>query len=233
MIRRPVVLLVVALVATASEAWGQEHLVSAKARVDFSNGDPAQVTITYVVRPAPGTDAVPLAGLLFGGVELRSVRVRVAGSTAPIVLDRTDAGRVTGSIPLLGSALGEMAISLVVSYEVMGASSEAEGVLDARVPILAVTWPPAEALPGTFTAEVLLPGGLTVFESFPADLREAGEAGDVVRYVTELPVLPSLLSIRAAEGGRLLTTTTLMDVAVLILLGSVALMGWAYLRRGV
>jgi hypothetical protein len=209
-----------------SAASGQEHLVSARARVDFAEGDRAHVAITYVVQATPESREVPLAGLLFGDAEISSVQVSIAGTESPVPITHRPGERMRASIPLGITALDEGPISFVLRYEVSGAAPSA-GVRELRVPVLAVMWPPAEALPGIFRAELLLAPGLTVLGSFPADLREA-EAGG--RYVTELPVLPALLSLRVTDGGGRLRVTTILNTAVLVLLGVVLVGGWRYLK---
>ena len=219
--------------------------MSARALADFTGGDRVQVAITYVVQATPQSREVPLAGLLFGGVDLSSVQASIAGTEAPVEITRSPGGRMRASIPLGTAAGGEDPVSFVLSYEVSEATAPSPGVRELRVPVLAVMWPPAEAVPGIFSAEVLLPSELSVLSAFPADFREvgggrgsvgAGERDGVDRgrtYVTELPVLPSLLSLRVTEGGRRLGITTILDAAVLALLGAVLLGGWRYLRRTV
>jgi hypothetical protein len=169
---------------------------------------------------------VPLAGLLFGDAEISSVQVSIAGTESPVPITHRPGERMRASVPLGITALDEGPISFVLRYEVSGAAPSA-GVRELRVPVLAVMWPPAEALPGIFRAELLLAPGLTVLGSFPADLREA-EAGG--RYVTELPVLPALLSLRVTDGGGRLRVITILNTAVLVLLGVVLVGGWRYLK---
>jgi hypothetical protein len=210
-----------------SAASGQEHLVSARARVDFTEGDRARVAITYVVQATPESREVPLAGLLFGDVEISSVQVSIAGVESPVPITHQPGERLRASIPLGTTALDGGPVSFVLRYEVSGAAPFA-GVRELRVPVLAVMWPPAEALPGIFRAELLLPPGLTVLGSFPSDLRQAEVGGP---YVTELPVLPALLSLRVTDGERRLRVTAILNAAVLVLLGVVLVGGWRYLRR--
>ena len=230
-LRRIGLVMVLCFSGGASESSGQEHLVSARARADFTRGDRVQVAITYVVRVTPESREVPLAGLLFG-VDVSTVQVSIAGTDAPIEVTFSPGGRMSGSVPLGASAVDDGPVSFVLRYEVSEGAAATSGPRELRAPILAVMWPPAEAVPGIFSAEVLLPPELTVLGSFPADFREAEDVGEAGGrgYVAELPVLPALLSLRVTEGGGRLGITTLLDVAVLVLLGAVVVGGWRYLR---
>ena len=230
-LRRIVLLTGLALWGGVSESSGQEHLVSARARADFTDGDRVQVAITYVVRTTPGSRDVPLAGLLFG-VDLSSVQASVAGTDIPIPIASSPDGRITGSVPLGAAAADEGPVSFVLRYEVSEVAPASPDLRELRAPVLAVMWPPVEAVPGVFSAEVFLPSELTVLASFPADFREAQDAGEAGgrRYVADLPVLPALLSLRVTEGGGRLGITALLDFAVLVLLGAVVVGGWRYLR---
>ena len=230
-LRRIAFLTVLGFSVGVSESSGQEHLVSARARADFTEEDRAHVAITYVVRVTPESRAVPLAGLLFG-VNVSSVQVSIAGTDAPLDITFSPGGRIGGSVPFGPAAVEDGLVSFVLRYEVSEAAAASSGLRELRAPIVAVMWAPAEAAPGVFSAEVLLPPELTVLGSFPADFREADDvsAAGGRRYVAELSVLPALLSLRVTEGGGRLAITTILNAAVLILLGAVAVGGWRYLR---
>ena len=221
------------LLVSAPSLSSQEHLVDARASLDWAGADVVRVSIRYRVQPVDGLSEVPLAGLLFGGSELSGVRVVVADLARTIELSRSPGGRVTGSIPLSRFPATDEPISLELLYDVIQAGSHADGVWRWRIPILAVMWPPLFARPTTFTLEALIPAEYSLLESFPTNLRDAGEDGARRRYVTEAPVVPALVSLRVAEGKGRMTAAGFLNVAVPILLfGSMSILGWRYLKEG-
>jgi hypothetical protein len=233
-VRAHIILVLLGLLSPGLSLSGQEqHLVDAQARLDWTGNDIVRVSIRYRVEPGDGPLEIPLAGLLFGGAKLSEVRTVLAGSTRAIDLSHSPGGRVTGSIPLSQVPRADEPISLELLYDVAQAGS-ASGGSDRvwRIPILAVTWPPVEARPETFTLEALIPTEYTLLESFPTGLRYGGENGRRTRYVTTVPVVPALVSLRVTEGERRMTVTGLLNVAVPILLfGGMSILGWRYLKK--
>ncbi len=139
--------------------------------------------------------------------------------------------RVVGevAIPLIRAAGRPFTFELV--YQVEGAK-EGDGKLALyRIPILAVAWPPEEALPETFTVVVEVSDTLTVYESFPSGLREVETALGVPRYRLSLPVIPALVSLRTSRGPPPAgTLPRFLDLFVLLLLAGVGALGWRRLR---
>jgi hypothetical protein len=116
-------------------------------------------------------------------------------------LDVDPSGMLVGTVPLPAPARPDDVVVLRLRYRVVREGT-ATGAGPVRVPMLAVPWPPAEALPGTFSARVDLPAGTRLEEGFPASWAgEAAAPDDLARYRAELPVLPAFVSFRAGGIG--------------------------------
>ena len=212
---------------------GQGRLISAHARADLTPTGGPTLVIDYTVAGDPGAATVPLVGLAFGGARFRDVRATAAslGELDVSLEARTD-GRLVGGVALpAGLAAGEP-FSFSLSYEIEGATEREGGLTLHRLPILAVGWPPDEALPETFTVEALVADGLTVYESFPSGMRASGREGAAQRYRLALPVIPALVSLRTSRGSPPLNTLPrALNLLVIVLLAGFALLGWRHLRE--
>lgn len=150
-----------------------------------SNGD-ARVRLRYRLRVPSGVALVPVAALRFHGFVIEDV----VWNGAPVTLagDR----RLVAELPVSGgAAAGDVTVD--ASYRVrVVATGDAPSGTRVRVPVLAVLWPPAQATPGTFTAEVEASPGVTLRPVFPAGMRAAGDVPGVFRV--SLPVAPAMLA---------------------------------------
>jgi hypothetical protein len=234
-------ILTLALVGMPISVVGQSRLIEGSARIDATSMDRVRVELDYVVEvnePDQGGGegpaglrevSIPLEGIAFRPTEIESVTVRVSnGASTPMVLESSEAGRLIGAVPLPAGTVGRVEFHL--SYDVRSAV-EGDDPYRIRVPVLAVGWPPAEALPGVFTAEALLVGGLKVFESFPSGLEKSEVVGTVGRFTLDLPAIPALISMRATAGripfGGIIR---ILDGLVLLTLVATAIIGFRYLR---
>ncbi len=218
-----VALLLAVLSSTTLSA--QSHLLEGRAVVHV-DGAGASVEIDYRVQSDGSATAVPLEGLAFRPTSIEGVRVMVDGAPALFDLRTGSAGRLTSDVAIAPGRAGEIGMRL--TYRVSGAV-EGEDPVRLRVPILAVGWPPEEGLPGTFQAEVSLPEGLSVYESFPSGLRSTGSG----RYQFDLPAAPALLSMRATLGDRapLGGLVRVLDAMVLLVLLILVGAGWRHFRE--
>lgn len=206
----------------------QDRLVRAAVNVDLgAGGATASVRVLYIVAPAAGTDTIPFAVVLFGGASLDHVSAGVDGSPVDLVLDGAEEIRRTGSVAIPAQPRREVAVEL--TYTVDGAVTAA--TRRAGIPVLAIPWPPAEALPGTFSASITMPEDLRAWDAVPSLIRETGVTDGLRRYEVELQVVPALLSFRLTEGSvPVLTATTLIDAVTIILVLLVGYAGWLRFR---
>jgi hypothetical protein len=104
--------------------------------------------------------------------------------------------------------------------------------IDVRTPVLFVAGTPASAGDDFFGAELLLPSGVMVIESFPTVPLVHETAGASERYALALQVVPSLLRWRATRGqAPLLSFVAGVDVVLIVLIGLLALLGVRMLLR--
>ena len=215
------------LLVGASSAFAQNRLVDARARIDATRDEVVRVEIDYRIEIDGTERAAPLEGLVFRPTSIEGARATVGGVVAPLVLGSAGA-RTTGTVELPSDRPGVH--TLRVAYDVLGAWS-GDDPRRLRVPLLALSWPSEEALPGVFEAEALLPEGWTAYESFPSGLTAAGAALGAARYTLELPAAPALLSMRASESSvRFGGFTGVLDGLVLLTLVVLAGVGWHHFR---
>lgn len=211
----------------AAPGGGEGTLRSARLVVDLTgaNGE-AEVRVEYELEGA-GHGPVEASVLAFGGAEVAGVRSGEGGEVAirPV-------HGAAGALALAAHEEGG-ATRVRAAYTVRRPVVERGGSLRGFIPVVTVDRRPAEARPGLFRAELLLPEAWTVSEAFPSGLRRAGPPSDgAVVWVAELPVVPSLLSFRAHPDldwhpGLPLVLDLLVGAA---LLGFVSV-GWRHLGR--
>ena len=121
----------------------------------------------------------------------------------PLRLDRSGAPKLETVVPV-----GSGTTFITFYYETVGTT----------IPILVPSFSPNEARPGTFTAELRLPDGSHLVESFPTGVERVAES----RYVLELPVLPAFIRLHIADRAPLLSFPQLVDGSVLVLFAGLA-----------
>ena len=119
-------------------------------------------------------------------------------------------------------------------YHLVGVYRIAEAVqrdgedVPVRVPVLPVAAPPHAGCPGLFRAELRLPPAWSVAEGFPTGLEADGEG----LYVVDLPVVPSVISLRGrADGAWRPGLPLLIDVLIGAILLAFGFMGWRHVKR--
>ncbi len=214
---------------TASPAVAQGFLVSANFRADALAAGPVRVEIDYVLVVGQQISELPLEGVAFAGSRLTDVAATLDGVPLLVELQSESNGRLSGRIEVPSGSERRLAVRL--TYRVSPSSGEVDATR-LILPVLALGWPPQEALPGTFRAQVTLPVGLSTFESFPAGL-VAGEplaSGGRVHSL-ELPVVPALIRIRSGQGAIRFNLPLVMDVLVLGLFLMLGVKGWRAMRE--
>jgi hypothetical protein len=219
-------LLAVASAVSPAMQAAQGSLVRGDASATvFGDGAPARVALRYVLRPGAGATEIPLTVLLFG-TALTDVQARVDGAAAALELRPVDSRvRLRGVLALPG---GSNADSVVIEllYGVTGAAARGDRI---RLPILAVTWPPAGARPGTFRGRVEVSAGLIAYNAFPSVLRALPSSDSSPTYGFDLPVVPAVLAFDLKSGDRpMITLATVLNAGVLLML---VVFGWTGWRR--
>ncbi len=151
--------------------------------------------------------APPAKGeLAFTLLEMDGARIenlRVGQDQRPLRLDRSGAPKLETAV-----AVGPGTTFITFYYETVGST----------IPILVPSFSPTEARPGTFTAELQLPDGSHLVESFPTGVEKVAES----RYALELPVLPAFIRLHIADRAPLLSFPQLVDGSVLVLFAGLA-----------
>lgn len=189
--------------------------------------------IVYELRVPAGVERVPLSVLEMGTGRLGHARARVGeGADAPVSWEAAD-GPARSALVAVPSGRGPDPVRMELSYRVRDAVESRAGDLRVRVPVALVSWPPEEALPGTFRARALLPDTLHVTGTFPTVLGEVREASGGRRaYAFDLQVVPGVVVVEMTPGGRpLLTFARGLDAAVMALLLVLGVLGFGALRR--
>lgn len=133
------------------------------------------------------------------------------------------AGLVPSPTPRAGAGSAGTLWRLDATYVVNNASiTRGESVL-AHIPVLTVALPPPRDAGNVFHAEVRVPSSWSVSEGFPAGLRP----DDAGRYTVDLPVAPSVISVRArTDGAWRPGVPLLLDVAAGLILLAFLFIAW-------
>jgi hypothetical protein len=215
----------------AQDAVRLEH---ALAQVEIAPGSmDATVVVRYALALAQPADTIRVRAIPFFGLRPAAVTATVDGGGAMVDLAGGDGARLAGTIvPRAGAPVGR-AIELVLRYTVVGAVAAEDRRLDVRVPLLLVDAAPASSDDGFFSAELHVPSGIAVVESFPTVPLRQDTAPAGTRYALVLPAVPSLLRWRATDGpAPLLSFVAGVDLFLLALILVLAGFGTrALLRR--
>jgi hypothetical protein len=189
------------------------------------------VQMEYVLRPA-GDTVVPLSVVLFDSTSITGLALAVNGRSVTLEgLSGDGLSYQSGTVRLSPSNAALDSLPFRVLYTV-----HPRGVADReriQVPVVAVTWPPVEASPGTFVATLLMPGGYSAFDPLPSVLREISNEGSARAYEASLQVVPALFSFRMTEGrAPRFGLAGLLDTGVLVLLAVFTWIGWRHFRQG-
>ena len=188
-------------------------------------GAPARVVVRYVVRPASDTASLPLVAIPFG-TSIQDLNAAVDGVPSGMVVDTLAGGTLRGMVRLLPGAAGRD-VQVSLAYGVVGAwPADEERV---RAPVLALTWPPAAALHGTFRGTITLPANHLAYDAFPSTLRLDATGG--TRWSFDLQVVPSVVTLAVAAQRRpMVPLATAVEGAALGLLVLFAVYGWRRFR---
>jgi hypothetical protein len=216
---------VCALLALASGAGAQATVRSARLEAELEGGR-ATVRVEYVLAGAAPGDTVGVSLLDFGAGLPQEISVGGAGE--PVRLGAAGSGAQRARLPLEAGATGEA--RLVAAYSVLVPDGRGAGALVARVPVLSVELPAEAARPGLFHAEVRVPEDWRIAEAFPTGLGSAG-AGEAL--VVDLPVVPSVVTLRfRTDGAWGFPLPLALNLAVAACLAVVVYAGWRQLAPG-
>lgn len=199
--------------------------------------DSAAVTVLYAL--LPGDDGtLPLRGLAFGHTRVEGLRValgplpgrQLLPFSAEPEMEGEAGGYLRGRVALPPQLRGADSLRLQVSYTVREARVDRGSDLRYRLPVMVAGEPPREALPGTFTARIHLPGEVSVHESFPTGFRTAPDSPGQVEL--SLQVVPAVVTLRARMGeAPLLAPLRLLDLGAVLLLAALGAWGLRALSR--
>lgn len=179
----------------------------------------AAVRVEYGLSGVRAGDSVSVTLLDFG-LDI-PVDVRVGDGTV-LALPRTQGAARRARLPVRAAVGG--GASLVVTYQVPVAGQGDAAPEVARLPVLTVDGPPEAARPGLFRADVRVPPRWSVREAFPASLARTGEPGV---YRAELPVVPSVVTLRVgAAGAAGVPLPLVLNVVAGACIALVAVAGW-------
>lgn len=229
----------VVVVLSLSIAFGTpgaaQETVRARFRIDLTGPGEARVEAGYELRRAGGEGEgwVPLELLRFGGSRIVEATVRVGGDGTLRELELARARpRVLRDSVAVGPAARDSVVRLGLRYTVRSALENGGEDLRWRVPLLQAGGGAAEALPGTFSAEVILPAGVYPYESFPTGIRVSEGTGNSRTVHLSLQVVPAVVTLRARRGAApLFPPLKLLDGGVVLLLLALGAVGWRYMAR--
>ncbi len=224
-------LLVLLAFFPAGALTGQETLRSAVVRADLTAaGGGARVRVEYVVDGVEPGGTVSATILTFASSRPADLSVGAAGEAADF-----EPGPGRAQVVELPVELGPSGDAWVVAEYTIPSPVAMDGqALRSHVPVLSLDIAPAEARPGLFSAEVIVPADWTVSEVFPTGMRETSPSAEGGRtWSVELPVVPATLSFRAhTDGGWHPGLPLVLDVLAALIILSFSFFGWRHLREG-
>jgi hypothetical protein len=120
------------------------------------------------------------------------------------------------------------ALALTFTYDLLGAWS---GIGRADIPLVVPLWSPADPTPETFQAKIHLPSGYSVTSSFPTSLASRASLPPGQPFELGLQAVPAVLVLRISPGeGPLFTLEGSLDAIVLLILLTMGIMGFRFLR---
>jgi hypothetical protein len=170
------------------------QLVRAQLTADLTSAADIAVQLQYTMRVDSGAERVPLALLRWRGVSVDELQASVQGE--PVALQFTEQGRRTSGWIELPSRLQQRELHIELQYHVRSAAPGPR----VRIPVLAVLWPPADARPGVFTAEVRMRSERRAARAFPTSLRSVPAGGP---YHASLQVVPSIIAFSIGNQAEL------------------------------
>ncbi len=187
------------------------------------DGD-AEVRMLYVLEVA-GTAELRFELLGFGDATAPGFWLGERRTGTPILLaEETGSMRATDFTLNLGEGADEF--QLEARYLIRDAVARDGDDLRVHVPVLVVAAPPADDVVDVFHAEVLVPDAWRVSEGFPSGLDADAEA----RWIADLAVVPSVVSLRArADGAWRPGVPLAIDVTASLVLLVFGLFGWRHL----
>jgi len=225
--------LVSVLVLASSSASAQDaSLEGASVDVVVAPGTAdASVVVRYTVVPSAANTPLRLRAIPFFGLVPGGVSASADGTAVPVTLGSVGE-RVDGTVTLPRSLPGDRAVQLELRYAVTGAVARDGESLDIRVPVLLLLVTPASSADDFFAAELRVPAGITVTESFPTVPRRHETVEGEERYALALQVVPSLLRWRGTEGAApWLSFEAGVDLALIVVILGFALLGARALAR--
>jgi hypothetical protein len=219
----------VVLAAPARAVQGRLIRAGMSVAPDLSSAE-TTVQMKYVLRPA-GDTVVPLSVVLFDSASVSRLSASVNGQIIPLDDLHGGASHRSGEIRLSLSLAARDSLPLELMYTVHTRGEFTRERI--QVPVLAVTWPPEEARPGTFIATLITPMGYTAYDPLPSLLREIQNDGGAHAYEAALQVVPAMFSFRLTEGrAPRIGLSGFIDIAVLVLLAGFTWIGWRHFKAG-
>jgi hypothetical protein len=183
-----------------------------------------QVHLILRVLPEEGVRELPVT--LLSPAPTRLEELTVNGTPLEMVEERPFFR--TASLPLPQGDTFE-GVTVELAYTVHGAWEEGGRV---TVPVPAPLWLPQDPQPATFVANLRIPPGVGVLESFPTSVALRPDGTNGGDYRVTLQSVPSMLILRMVDGEMpLLTVERVLDAGVVLLLVVMGLLGVGYLRR--
>lgn len=215
-----------------SGAEPSERIRGATLSVRVERDAPVGVELRYDLTLEPGTRELPLRGIAFRGAVPERMTATAGGAPAPVRMDAAAPPLVSGTVEIPAGSVADGTLSLGLLYQIPRPFRSEEDRFDLAVPIPIPDRPPVGAPERLFVAEVRLPPGFSLVERFPT-VPVVQRMDDEVRvYELSLPVVPSLLRVRARSGPPpLVTFGQAVDIGVIGALLILGLVGWRLFRR--
>lgn len=180
----------------------------------------------------PGGADLEFFAVPFFGLVPMEIDVLVDGTHSDLILAGGSGRALEGTVPSPAVSDGGETLDLELRYRVAQAVLRNGERLDIRLPLVLLRATPASSADDFFRAELSLPEGTTVTESFPVVPREVVPTASGDRYSIALQVVPAMLRWRATEGrAPLLSFDAAVDVALLLIIAVMAGFGAQALRR--
>lgn len=206
---------------------GQTTVRSVRLFADLSPDDGgAEVRVEYLLA-VEGQPPLRFELLGFGAATAEAFWLGERRTGTPIRLE-TESGTLRAADFTLTVADTGADFRIDATYWIASAVERDGAEIRVRVPVLTLALPPASGIPGLFRAELRLPSGWAVSESFPTGLRSTDDGA----FAVELAAAPSVVSLRArTDGAWRPGLPFVLEVLTGLILGAFGVFGWRHLRK--
>ena len=215
--------------ASLAAAFDNVSTADVFASVARGNGEIA-VHLSYRIVATDTVDRIPISLLRVAQTHISDITATWDGEPAAMRWEPGEGLMRRGTVEIPSARSGGPVTDLKFEYLVSQSSGVGATSSSLHLPLAQVDLKPETTAADVFFAEVAIPSGMSLVESFPVGAQAITTTSDDVRYRIKLPVIPSFLRLELRAGDRLFTVPRVVDGIVVTLIFVLCLVGLGRLR---